>query len=449
MTPAPHHSSKDVVVIRPTEAQLRYSQFHHKRRAQAVKNWIERLYQTPAEEDVEATLEGDIDSDCSYGSSDTNTTAVKEIRRKRRPKVSGGRRALLKNSRRMYRSRRRAILENGYRGFVLVAEGTEEHDSGEHEMGVYAKESVEDSGMQAGGHNDEDGVDVDDDPELEAIFMTRPKRRHARTQQGGDARYKRFQAACHAMMMNIKTSRVVTPTVEASTKRWKRSEQHIQAAEELKHKDFLDYKWGVRKRDPEGRSLLFSAYYQQQTHQIMDRSASWMMHLPKHLHYDRDSPYYHDAADLPPGSTASAETASDFTSSTLAMRAPGPKKFNTLMAFVQQRLIEKQKESAIAGSGQVERAKGVETPRMRLRESHVTEDSENTERRTSRAKEIAESFEAAPVNDDDNRVKQMAQSFEGGDQTPTMRLKELEFGASVSSGGERRSFGSESESRSV
>ncbi|KAL3920284.1 MAG: hypothetical protein SGILL_003339, partial [Bacillariaceae sp.] len=444
MTLAPQHpSTKDVVIIRPTEAQLRYSQFHHKRRAQDVKIWVENLYQTPTEEDGDATPQADTASDCSYGSADTNTPAIKEIRRKRRPKVSAGRRALLKNSRRMYRRRRQAILKHGYRGFVSA----EEDESGKAFAAEHVAQSVEDDGMQAASQDDEDYADAydgEDAPELEAIFMTRPKRRHAGTPQEGDESYKRFQAACHAMMMNIKTSHVTTPAVTAPTKKWKRSEQHIQAAEELKHKDFLDYKWGVRKRGPNERSLLFSAYRQQQTHQSLDRGASWMMHLPKHLHYDRDSPYYHDAADLPPGSTASGGTGSDFTSSTLAMRAPGPKKFNKLVAFVQQRLIEKEKEAAVAQSERTNNgAETEEVPRMRLRESHVADDVENEERRTSRAKDVAESFEAKPSNDEDNRIRLMAQAFEGGSQTPTMRLKDLDFGMSSSSGNKRNSLGSQ------
>jgi hypothetical protein len=33
--------------LRPTEAQLRWAQFHHKARARSVRERIDRLYQTP------------------------------------------------------------------------------------------------------------------------------------------------------------------------------------------------------------------------------------------------------------------------------------------------------------------------------------------------------------------------------------------------------------------
>ncbi|KAL3921507.1 MAG: hypothetical protein SGILL_002712 [Bacillariaceae sp.] len=492
MTPAPHPSASsggagagsgagkkdNVVIIRPTEAQLRYSQFHHKRRAQAVKAWMEELYQTPPtiEEHDSNDNDDDDESDdcCSYNSSDTNTSAIKEIRRHRRPVISAGRRALLKKSRRMYRRRRRAILKDGYRGFVIV-DGNDEVVAASEALSGSVSDSARNVVTRGGvtgtadqpSHDEDDGggddADYEEDahdmeeeedaPELQDIFMTRPKRQRQRhhpnvrtTQQrdGSDESYKRFQAACHAMMMNIKTSHVTTPVMAAPTKRWKRSEQHIKAAEELKHKDFLDYKWGVRKRDPNERTLLLSAYYQQQTHQLMDRGASWMMHSSKHVQYDRDSPYYHDMANLPPGSTASGGTGSDFTSSTLAMRAPGPKKFNKLVAFVQQRLIEKEKEAAMAASERVAGAGGA-APTMRLRDSHVSADDQvKEEKRTSRAKEMAESFEskAAAPNSDDNRIRLMAQALEGGDQTPTMTLKTgLEFGSSSSD--KRQSLGSQ------
>lgn len=442
-------SNKDVVVIRPTEAQLRYSQFHHQRRAQAVKNWIQELYQTP----LEAQKDGSSDSSSDYNSSDTNTPAVRAVRKQRRPVISAGRRALLKRSRRKYRQRREAILKNGYRGFVVEdaeeGNGADKNHQKSRDVATEKDETGAAAAAAAAASQDaDDEHDIDASPDLEDIFMTRPKRRRpqpaGKSQQDSES-YKRFQAACHAMMMNIKTSHVTTPAVAAPTKRWKRSEQHIKAAQELQHSEFLDYKWGVRKRKATERTtgLLLSAYYHQ-NYQIMDRGASWMMHLPKHIQYNRDTPYYHDAADLPPGSTASGGTGSDFTSSTLAMRTPGPKKFNKLVAFVQQRLIEKEKAAAEA---QLRGAANVsDAPKMRLRESHLTQaEQQQEERRTSRAKEIAESMEAKANKDRPNtsRIRQIAQSLEGADQTPTMKLKMgLEFGSpSLSSG--RKSLGSQ------
>ncbi|KAG7368774.1 ankyrin repeat domain protein [Nitzschia inconspicua] len=452
MTPTPTSTStanKDAAaLIRPTEAQLRYSQFHHKRRAQAVKQWILELYETPKEVTDDVTAESDDDN---YNSSDTNTSALRKVRQKRRPPISAGRRALLKRSRRKYCQRRQAILKSGYRGFVIETDNAEGGEIADIKSGEQLLKLQSDDGAKTAATSSQDfqveGVDaVDVLPELDDIFMTRPKRRRPRqlgirTQQDNES-YKRFQAACHAMMMNIKTSHVTTPKVATPTKRWKRSEQHIKAAEELQHPDYLDFKWGVRKRskmDASSRTtgLLLSAYYHQ-NHQIMDRGASWMMHLPKHVQYNRDTPYYHNVADLPPGSTASGGTGSDFTSSTLAMRTPGPKKFNKLVAFVQQRLIEKEK--AEAQSKAATKQDEGEAPKMRLRETHLVVEEEPEGRRTSRAKDIAESMEAKPMKDENNnRIRQIAKSLEGGNQTPTMKLKTgLEIGTGQKSLGSQQ-----------
>lgn len=445
MTPAlASSSSKDVILIRPTEAQLRYSQFHHKRKAQAVKQWILELYQTPAEVLAE---ENSVDSD-DYNSSDTNTPEVRKVRQRRRPPISAGRRALLKKSRKKYRQRRKTILNKGYRGFVTEEDKIENGGNAEAEDSAFLRKQKSEDGQEIietiATSQDLENQDLENIEEMDAysnledIFMTAPKRRPQQiaTKQQDIESYKRFRAACHAMMMNIKTSYVTTPVVAAPTKRWKRSEQHIKAAEELQHGDYLDYKWGVRKRNKADTSsrttgLLLSAYYHQ-NHQIMDRGASWMMHLPKHVQYNRDTPYFHNAADLPPGSTVSGGTGSDFTSSTLAMRTPGPKKFNKLVAFVQQRLIEKEREAAEAQQRALAKQGDGDAPKMRLKETHVKLGEEHKERRMSRAKEIAESMEANTHPDErNNRIQQIARSLEGGDQTPTMKVKAgLDFGSS-------------------
>lgn len=101
---------------RPTEGQLRWAQFHHKRRAVAVRRKIEELYQFPKSiDDVEEALpDDDADSHSNY------------------PPISRGRKALLKVSQRNYEKRKQFIVENGYRDdqdnddavSLIFAEGT-------------------------------------------------------------------------------------------------------------------------------------------------------------------------------------------------------------------------------------------------------------------------------------------------------------------------------------
>ena len=134
MTVAPSNLaaiSKDTIIttsttiLRPTEAQLRYAQFHYKRRAQAVKHRIDRLHQTPLEVTTTTTTkmnsddnnkdddnihDSDDDNNSSASSgTDTSDVQLRVIRLKRRPVISAGRRALLEDSKHRYRRRRKDI----------------------------------------------------------------------------------------------------------------------------------------------------------------------------------------------------------------------------------------------------------------------------------------------------------------------------------------------------
>ena len=87
-------TSTEAALVRPTEAQLRWAQFHHKRRARRVRERINRLYQIPKTlEEVEGIMPDD-------GNSTTSISDFPEEKKRRRPKVSQGRRAMLRVSRR-------------------------------------------------------------------------------------------------------------------------------------------------------------------------------------------------------------------------------------------------------------------------------------------------------------------------------------------------------------
>jgi hypothetical protein len=432
-----------ITILRPTEAQLRYAQFHHRRRAQTVKDRIDRLHQTPLVEvttttnsDDDDNNNKDDDSSDSNSSSGTDTSDVelRAIRLKRRPKISVGRRALLKDSKRRFRRRRKDISKHGYRGCFL-----------DDEIEASAVTSDDD-------HDDDDDDNDEENAALNEIFMTRPKqhRRRGRGQQRHHHRHANsaFQAACHAMMKNIQTSQTnaAAPSIVVPSKRWKRSEEHVAAA--AAQQDFDKYKTSGMGRSKQkygsarSASLLLSyAYHQQnQKHHTMDRGATWLTHLPAKQSKGRNTPnnfyYFHDLTGLPPLSNDNDDD-DDYSgdgnesSITLSMRKPGPQKFHRLMEYVQQRLIDKEKQQR-----QID---------MQTYDGENDNNNVNSpgRRRTGEISESIESIQRNIMNSSnnehnntDNRVQQIRKSLEG---TPTMILKNnTPFSGSSSESQQRR-----------
>ena len=178
----------------------------------------------------------------------------------------------------------------------------------------------------------------------------------------------------------------------------------------------------------------------------IDRGASWLMHSSKHVDYTRDTPYYHDVTQLPPGSVSSAGdngSEGNLSSSTLAMRTPGPKKFHQLVNFVQRRLIEKEKLRLEDQQRPSQQDVNATPPKMRLRNPHAGDEKHdhNDGTNTSRTRALAKVIEdkSTPQNETDGKIRKMARNLEG-DQTPTMRLKEDEelFGSGKAEEGRSR-----------
>ena len=466
-------SSANHTITKPTEAQLRYAQFHYKRRAQAVKHRIDRLHQTPVEVTISLTqnLSGEYDdndndndsrkSDCSAGT-DTSDVELRAVRLLR-PKISVGRRALLRNSKQLCRRRKWEVAKHGYRGCFLDDEedGDEEDDDGDDNGVDYEQRETE-----VDEHNDENyctDIDKKENAALDEIFMTRTKhqrrrRRRHRTPNngggGGKESYKRFQAACHAMMRNIQTSqtKAALPSIEVPSKRWTRSEEHVAAAA-AQNTDFYRYRTsglstGRTKSDRSAALLLSYAYYQQnQKDHAMDRGATWLTHLPaKQSKRGSSSYYFHDLDGLPHLQSSAhddddKEEEKNYdcdgdgseSCATLSTKKPGPLKFERLMAYVQHRLIEKEKQE----KEQQQQKKSLTFDGVQNRSS------DNPGR--SRTREIAESLE--PKREDiknNNRIRQMAESIEGSSLkgTPTMTLRTgTPFSGFSSQGSQRKRRG--------
>lgn len=449
-------STSETAVVRPTEAQLRWAQFHHKRRAVGVRERILELYAHPTTVDqVSGALpeDGASNSSCSE--------CLVEIRRGR-PKTSRGRRALLSVSRRNYETRREVILQHGYHGLEHIV-----------------------SSGSAAALEDEEHDEVLDD-----IFRVQPLRRRRKRQD--DESFRRFQAACHAMMMNLAAP--PKHSIVIPTRRWTRNVDQVANLDDI----YLDPKWGIRRQQ-------FASSENAEQHldlAPLDRGASWMTFLPKATSTARDNPYYHDPSEaIPPSPRSHAGSDSQHSeSSTLALQQPGAQKFNKLVALVQQRMIQRHNEElriarevegtppkmkVLPGSNATrldgatmegpsdELPPGVYrrtdnpspfppnkysrsrkthyVPRMRLRdflpEGTTAEEVEELERsvmegrgippkmklkgfpvespskrRKSRAQEIAESFEPQPERRM-SKARQMAKLLEGPDH-PTMRLRQ-------------------------
>jgi hypothetical protein len=329
-------------LLRPTEAQLRWAQFHHKRRAVGVRVLVEALHQSPATcEQAEGSLpeDGNSSSSCS---SDT----IKVIR-KRRPKVSRGRRALLKVSRRGYERRREMILDQGFQGMTLLSSGSNSDTEGSTSQNENTIHHHDPSSNQKKMHHQVGGDEESDVHEdaLNEIFMVQSSRRRRRKRRRNQKRnprkdesFKRFQAVCHAMMMNLAAP--PKHSIVIPTRKWTRTVDPAALLDD----EYLDPKWGIRRRPDQhsgGDTYNVAA-------SPMDRGASWMMHLPKGQSAARENPYYHDPSlALPP--SAGSYTGSEYSqessvSSALARQAPGAHKFKMLVSLVQQRMIQRHHE---------------------------------------------------------------------------------------------------------
>lgn len=214
-----------------TEAQLRWAQFHHRRRAAALKETLARWYQTPEfPSDVPGAVSDDGNTSSSSSSSSiggneeasagergSGTPVCRGRSRSRRTTrkkvaISRGRRALLRVSKRAYERRRAIISERGFRGY------NEEGDNI--------------------GNSSDDGDDDDSDDEVDALAAifaeeswlrkrrSKKKRRNRRrgaADDGGDLdRIRRFEEAFQSLMRTL-SAQSQRQEIITATRVWKRS----------------------------------------------------------------------------------------------------------------------------------------------------------------------------------------------------------------------------------
>ena len=230
---------------RPTEGQLRWAQFHHRRRAQQVREKIEALYQTPATlQEVQGAFSEDGNTSSSSSSSAGNDTGIPKRRCK--PKVSRGRRALLRVSQRRFRERSEIIRTKGFRRTADYASSSSSSDE---------EEGKEDF--------------------LASIFAeTTILKRRRRKKRHGDDRVRRFDEAFHALMMNVAAAQQPQfAHVQTPTKIWTRPV--------VGETPMMDVNYDAMRQMGISTTVRKKSLLMQPSDFPLVRGASWLVHLPK------------------------------------------------------------------------------------------------------------------------------------------------------------------------
>jgi hypothetical protein len=255
-----------------TEGQLKWAQFHSKRRAQEVRQKVEELWQTPASvSDVEGALSDDGNTtEESLCVVEENEESQRQPRRKKRPN---------KNNKDGGKESRKPAISRGRRAMLRVSKRAFEK----------RHEEVRKYGFRCGG--DEGSSDMEDsndgDEELAAKFAdenawkkARRKRRQSRrrkAQSTDEERLRRFENAFRAMMMTLAASQPQEVDIATPTKIWTRPE-NAPALESIDGRQYVDLKWGVSasKNGKIGQHLTTTDF----AAMPVDPKASWLVHIP-------------------------------------------------------------------------------------------------------------------------------------------------------------------------
>jgi ankyrin repeat protein len=285
----------------PTEAQLRWAQFHQRKRAALTQKRVEKLMQTPLYVQlVERAKNGD--GDDFY---DEDRSTSKSVR------LSQGRRALLRVSERKTEERR---LDREAHGYLMIPEGVESSDD-EGTSSSYQLSAVDETlafddiadALQIGDNStigEERALsssDIEETQEGNTQNSARRRKKGSRkkvsrarqlkgmrsmalTADEDEERMKRFEDA-YTIMCTVRKSE---DNVIKASKRWSRA-SNIPIAVSIDGRVYADM-----QRSPTMRHAMASRRYGNEVvgaelngKTLADRGASWMMHLPKQ---DRSRP---------------------------------------------------------------------------------------------------------------------------------------------------------------
>eukprot|EP00978_Attheya_sp_CCMP212_P014915 scaffold38298_cov49-Attheya_sp.AAC.1 len=365
--------------FRPTEAQLRWAQFHRSKRASKTRQQVEAFWQTPANiDEVPGWKEGDGNTTQESGSSDNDTIGSnenaksfsndasdhssqkrlsphnKQIARKRLsghrrrmrkrrprpgdPKISRGRRVLLRVSARATEERRAHFKENGYH--ISAGKINEEVEVEDDDASVDSiRDSLELNLSLLSSH---------EVPDEQSVFTTSTnqssKSRRSAKSVGSvhrrktkavapkskkilgyiasvdsfedEKRVQRFEEAYNLLWASTKSNgeQQHHPEVKTPLKRWTRG-SHVESA----------FPADVQLRTPR----IPSGRYHQDS-ELKDRGASWLVHLPdkvRSVHLSAQRLLRPDGTYAPPDVSDEDEK--------LEVLSPGQQKFDELVAILQ------------------------------------------------------------------------------------------------------------------
>ncbi|GKY96491.1 hypothetical protein MPSEU_000608500 [Mayamaea pseudoterrestris] len=249
-----YHANDTVAaaLARPTEAQLRWAQFRFKRRAASIQQSLQVFWQTPVSvQEVDGAVSDD--GNTTEESVEQSTTMTKldptSDKRRNKPKISRGRRALLRVSKRRFEQRRKEIEKRGFQcGSEVSLSDDDEND--DHLAFIFADEQ----------------------------YIKKRRRRQHRKGLGTQdlERARRFDDAFHAMMMTLAAAQPQQYEMEAPTKIWSRPEGTDGMI------NSIDYEGMKMLGNYGGKDAMLKRYH---NHFVamspMDRNASWLLHMPK------------------------------------------------------------------------------------------------------------------------------------------------------------------------
>jgi ankyrin repeat protein len=305
---AQKHTSVQMV---PTEAQLRWAQFHQKKRAIMTRDRIEKLMRSPlCVDDVPGATSGDGDP---FENEMVSTVGKRQWQSitSTKLKMSRGRRALLRISERRTEERRQFIKEHGFK--MLPDDDESVNDQDGLQSSAYHQSSIvddslafddisdalqvgdnstllEDQGVTHGENtckNGEQSISAVNGMKQKQKNLRR-KTRHARRLKGirsmaltadeDEERMRRFEEA-YTLMCSVKKK---DDNVITSKKRWTRG-SHVPVAVSIDGRIYSDL-----QRSPTMKFVPDSKRYGTEVvgaelngKTLTDRGATWMMHLPK------------------------------------------------------------------------------------------------------------------------------------------------------------------------
>lgn len=285
-------------IIIPTEAQLRWAQFHMEKRANMTKQKVEALMKSPLHvHEVKGALQSDGDSSSDESNIGRSTNSVP---------ISKGRKALLRVSARKMENRKEKIERYGFEMKPDIGVENMQHEEKSILNSSALDETLQFADIAAAlqeTHDEDNFIQYDRDdtvsPRRCSLDYDSTKVKSARKKSSNskwlkgmrsivqspdeeEERMQRFEDAYKLLCKVAKDSNAPDYRVISSSKRWTRDSSlpvviSIDGREygDLQRSPTFRYEDGVKYYGPEVMAAEVNGI------QLTDKSASWMTHIPK------------------------------------------------------------------------------------------------------------------------------------------------------------------------